>query len=622
MEEGVQQTVLGLPEDFDLTADQAQALQIDQVVSGASLDLGIFDTSTRLVHARNAAVEREERPAADALHLLVIISGMGLSDNKRAPFLYHTAGHFADGSLWREPLPEDLTDRHVAVLETLLGVVSTPVLRARIADVLWHRIRRRNPLHAREAIKAYLEVAEATFAPEGWTESEQHFGRAYRLASQLGRESPEFATVVAKAWVFLDRLRGNDPLFYTERLVSRIMGTLSNAEAKTLYERVKGIAEESAVRHDFHRARVYYESAISLAGQLGQSEDQKSLRLTHAETHVLEAMDAPSETQRAMHLRDARDALLDAGAPRERRDEIGRLLEESQRAMVSEMTTISVLYSSGALPEHVQNLLRGKAPIQALWLLAGLPVMMTHEGIRKAAEEGLSKFHFHFGFGRRHISADGREQGQTPGSLGADEAEREEALIGAMHDYAKESRMHTVLGAVEPGRRQLALQHEYTISEIYEALETRPFIPRGHLLLWAKGVHAGIVGDYDVAVHIIAPQLEHALREVLRRHGETVYTTRAGVQSFWYLPAILEHPLSKTIFTDDIVFALDAALSDRIGANVRNEVAHGIINDASSNGYDAAFVWWLALRVLRFYGKDALELSAVNADNDAGAAND
>jgi hypothetical protein len=126
--EAVQSTVLSLPEDFDLTEQQAQALQSDDVIPGASLDLGVFDSGTRIAKARNAAAERGDRPAANARHLvwfLVLLAGMGLSDNRRAPFVYYTAGNFADGSPWREPLPAYLTDRHVAVLVTLIGVVKT-----------------------------------------------------------------------------------------------------------------------------------------------------------------------------------------------------------------------------------------------------------------------------------------------------------------------------------------------------------------------------------------------------------------------------------------------------------------------------------------------------------------
>jgi hypothetical protein len=55
--EAVQSTVLSLPEDFDLTEQQAQALQSDDVIPGASLDLGVFDSGTRIAKARNAAAE-------------------------------------------------------------------------------------------------------------------------------------------------------------------------------------------------------------------------------------------------------------------------------------------------------------------------------------------------------------------------------------------------------------------------------------------------------------------------------------------------------------------------------------------------------------------------------------
>jgi hypothetical protein len=56
--QAVQSTVLSLPEDFDLTEQQAQALQSDLVIPGASLDLGVFDSGTRIAKARNAAAER------------------------------------------------------------------------------------------------------------------------------------------------------------------------------------------------------------------------------------------------------------------------------------------------------------------------------------------------------------------------------------------------------------------------------------------------------------------------------------------------------------------------------------------------------------------------------------
>jgi hypothetical protein len=251
-------------------------------------------------------------------------------------------------------------------------------------------------------------------------------------------------------------------------------------------------------------------------------------------------------------------------------------------------------------------MLRGRDPIRGLWLLAGAPVMPSRLDVRQIAEESVAKYAFAYGFGRRHLSRDGRQQGQTPGAIGCSESDSEAAILAAMRDHAGHGRVSAVFGAIEPGRNQLLLRHEYTVAEIYAALYSRPFIPQGHHLLWAKGIHAGLVGEYDVAVHILAPQIENALREILRRQGAIVYSTRDGVQSLISLENILDHAKSLQIFGEDFLFALDTALAGRLGANVRNEVAHGLLNDSSSNSSDAAFVWWLALRLLRGYGPDPL----------------
>ena len=82
--------------------------------------------------------------------------------------------------------------------------------------------------------------------------------------------------------------------------------------------------------------------------------------------------------------------------------------------------------------------------------------------------------------------------------------------------------MQAVLDAIEPGRRQLLINHDYTLTEIHQAISTRPLVPAGHSLLWSKAIHAGLVGEYDIAVHLLAPQVENALRTILRASGEVV----------------------------------------------------------------------------------------------------
>jgi len=610
--------VLGLPVDFSVTEDEARALGIDALVAGSSLEHGIFGAYGALGQARVAATERGDDPAADALQLLVAVTSFGAFDDPRRAFGPMASGTFEDGRPWRCSIPTDLTDSHVAALEVLIACIVTPVMRARLGDVLWNVARPRNPSHARKAIAAYLSVAETTFDPDHWPTSHQHIARAFVLATLLGWDSPERGEVVRTAFAFLERLEGYDPRYYTQRLIEMLLEAVSEpTELRRLLARAQSIAEQSATQGDFDRSRAYYESAVPIARRLDQNDVAHDLRLARAETYVSEALTRPTEMLRSFDLRLALHALRQAGAVRERRDEVAQMLDEAQTVAVSEMSAVNTPIAVGQSSDLVRGMLRGREPIEALWLLSGIGVLPPADAVRASAEASLSQYHFAFGFARRHLAADGRQVGETPGALGAENDEYERAVQGAMRFNSAHSRLLAVYGFIEPGRRQLVAEHDFTLAEVREAVSSRPFIPHGHEVLWAKGIHAGLVGEFDLAVHILAPQLENALREVLRRHGNIIYSTSSsGVQSLFALERILEDPATTTIFGSDIVFALDTSLAERLGANVRNEVAHGIMNDGTAQSHEAVFVWWLALRVLRFYGPDALAPRSATQQSD------
>ncbi len=606
MNGGLAPAILGLPDDFELTEEFARDLQVDSVIAGASLDLGLFRAAQLLLAPRDQAAESGNIIAADALQLLLVVANFGLSDDARSPFGHAAAGNFDDGRPWHTPLPEHLTETHVRALIVMLPTIQTPILRARIADVLWHRITPRQPEHARGAIEAYLKVAADTFDADHWVISEQHFGRAFSIAILLGQSSAEFEAVIAQAWVFLQRLESNDHLYYTERIISRILETLAPGQTDDLTRRVRLIVDSALGSRDFDRARTYLSLAIQLERHAGYADRARSLRLERAETYVQEATMSPTDTQRSVFLRKARTELLDSGASRERIADIAAMLDVSQALAVHEMSAVTTSLNLGVTAEHVRALLRNTEPIEGLWRLAALPVLNSRSKAREHAEESISKYVFAFGFGRRPVAHDGRQEGYIPGSIGSRNEDREQVLKSQMRNYAMYGRMQAVLDAIEPGRRQLLINHDYTLTEIHQAITTRPLVPAGHCLLWSKAIHAGLVGEYDIAVHLLAPQVENALRTILRASGEVVYVTRNDVQSLISLEVILDHPRLAQIIDDDHIFALDCVLAERLGANIRNHVAHGIMTDSESNSVDAAFVWWLALRCLCFYGPNPL----------------
>ncbi len=397
--------IVGLPADFEISEDDARQLKIDDIIGSASLNLGYSTLRQALVQARVAAEERGNDVAVNALQLLVTVVALGLSDDPRAPFGRMASGHFPDGALWHTALPEDLSEAHVRALQVIITGVETPIMRARLADVLWCRVRPRNREYVHDAIVNYLDVARATFNPQSWTTSEKHFHRAYSMAASLGSQNPEVRRVLAVARNFLQQLDGVDILYYTERLITTILPSLSDLdEVRTLERRMENIAQGSSQVADFERARTYCDGAILLAKRISDRQCVKRLQLWRAETYITQSAARPTEMLRSFDLRMGQQALRRAGATRARLAEVAALLEEAQTVAVTEMNPIGTPFSVGALPQHVGTALSGLGKSDALWTLAGLGRLSAYDDIRASAEAMLSNHHFAFGFDTRHLS--------------------------------------------------------------------------------------------------------------------------------------------------------------------------------------------------------------------------
>jgi hypothetical protein len=133
-----------------------------------------------------------------------------------------------------------------------------------------------------------------------------------------------------------------------------------------------------------------------------------------------------------------------------------------------------------------------------------------------------------------------------------------------------------------------------------------PFVPEGREALFARGLYAGLTGDYVMAAHLLAPQIENSLRYILQLQGEvTSNLTRHDAQNLYDLNRILNDPKLEAkliqVLGEDHVFHLKGLLVQHYGANLRNEIAHGTlgVNEFNSAfyGLQSIYLWWLTLRL-------------------------
>lgn len=87
-----------------------------------------------------------------------------------------------------------------------------------------------------------------------------------------------------------------------------------------------------------------------------------------------------------------------------------------------------------------------------------------------------------------------------------------------------------------------------------------------HYLLWERGI---ITSDLD----------------------------NSGVQNEHNLNSILYYPEITSIFDENTLFDLKCLLVEHAGSNLRNRMAHGLINDREFMSPIMSYIWWIALRL-------------------------
>lgn len=60
----------------------------------------------------------------------------------------------------------------------------------------------------------------------------------------------------------------------------------------------------------------------------------------------------------------------------------------------------------------------------------------------------------------------------------------------------------------------------------------------------------------------------------------------------------MELPETEQIFGKSLVFELKSIFTEAIGFNLRNNVAHGLLDDNDSISLASIYAWWMILRLV------------------------
>ena len=115
------------------------------------------------------------------------------------------------------------------------------------------------------------------------------------------------------------------------------------------------------------------------------------------------------------------------------------------------------------------------------------------------------------------------------------------------------------------------------------------------------------------SIHLLTPQIEHMVRFHLESTGEiTTHLSQEGIETEKGLSSLMDNPKTAEIFGENLAYEIEAIFCDQIGPNLRNNIAHGLLNDQQCVTIDSIYAWWLGLKLVFNPFWNSLRVDSVN----------
>ena len=547
-------------------------------------------------------------PESKALRLLSHISSMMLKPESRdQPF--QPVAVFTDG---RSAIPEDFTETEIALLEQFVESVGDHWLRARIADLLWLRRSPRDPKFALGAVDAYRAIP---LNGETWAAGAMDcWRRAISLSMMLREGAGERISEIEGDLTTLFFSATKEQRFFALKL-AEVMEEygIGSTNVVPVSEQLRNLAEELESEGSHNSARSYFANAAVWFRRAGDEDESVTMTVAEAETWVKEAeanlaSTSPSNilasTFYEKGIQTYRNIPHTYREPRQvdqRISELRRRFSEAGLLSLDEMSSIeSPTIDLTPFVNDARKRVRGKNIQDAIKGFSGLFGIRASE-LQEAAIESLAATPLRALISRTLMTHDGRAAARTPGFMGRPNSEGDATAIEAeMIQFQYEPLVNVaVMGYILPALDAISLEHRVGEGDFIQLTRLSPIVPPGRDRLYGKALYHGYNRDFASALHLLAPQIEHMVRHHLKmRMVTTTGLDREEIETENGLSTLVELPEVKEIFGEDITFELKALFCSPYGANLRNEVAHGLIEDDKSFSTHSVYAWWLGLKLV------------------------
>ncbi|QTE74269.1 DUF4209 domain-containing protein [Clostridiales bacterium FE2010] len=498
---------------------------------------------------------------------------------------------------------DSLTEQDYKTLESL-DISRIPMfVKARIADILWTR--RKKYKYGIIAAESYLDIYKYHISQNELYESLDFIRRAICISTQIGKTD-----LYDKACqcLFDDVLKkdGTDDGFYSLRAIEEIVEYGFGDSSKIIVILDKIISNNAA---NLAKTEQAYQIKIRHLQKRHQIDDARNMSLKLAEyyadyanhslgDHMQGAMRAAVFLEKAVHI-------CRNNGFSERANELHRRLIEVQRIIPTQMTPMPIKIDFGKYKTVMDANMEGLSFAECVFRLGQFVGFANQDELRKEVLQSVKDDPLSFLFSKTVIDTNGQTV-LSLHQLDRKAPETDPQLELYMHQKMLER--EKIIGDIWVGYLLHIIREKYSFTE--EDLEfitkNNPIIPAGRDHIIRKAIYLALKGDFYEALHIFAPQIENIFRNIAKEVGAVTVTLEDdGTSKQKVLSSIFDLPELVESYDDDILFTFKGLLNEKAGANIRNKIAHGLVEEKEAHGGVYLFFIASVIKLLLYTSPEA-----------------
>lgn len=165
-----------------------------------------------------------------------------------------------------------------------------------------------------------------------------------------------------------------------------------------------------------------------------------------------------------------------------------------------------------------------------------------------------------------------------------DESGRTVAKVGSLENDLESNIITSIANKIQIGSIFLHLIYEegikrelFTTHEILKFLQKSCIIKVDRLIIIQKGLESYFNRDYITAMHLLIPQFEEAVRNLIELNGGNILIAKNDIFNLKTFDQLLTDKIIYNLFGEDATLYFRTLFTDKRGRNLRNKVAHGIM---------------------------------------------